>query len=645
MVKGAKGSSTCLHAVYDTQSMKQRGTDDTIYIMNENLNLPSDCLKLSETNNSHDTIIEINDRSSGDIKIFDAQSSVLCRRCEYFKVALSEKWAKKVDDKYILKLDVSSEAFEIILRGICSGTIIFNNPSTNILMELMLASDILLLHEFFNYLRSKLDEKRNKNKEWCDEDIVSILKISYRIPSAQNLYLFCQDIFVERPLILFESPEFLSIDEELLLHILKLDVICLPEIMIFNKLIEWGIANTPDSSQIEDLGVTIKNGMQLIRFYSMSSEERDSTLNFESILPTREVQLLTSIRMNSPVEPVIFSSRFIGLIMTWIDRKDLKEDPYGGFYNPFEIRLKFRMNDRTSFYQEHNNYYNKSSNRILPTMKCHHGPSLMIMKLKTSGKIIGAYNPIDWKGDISKKANACTTESFIFSCDDRYGTNLRLSRVRDFERAISLKKVKPSGVLLNFGEDLTFEYMYKRVSCYVKNEIYDSPILDEGRYEFESWEIYRIRRTDGDPPMVINEEIRQQAQPSIKFPIETKIIDSDFFGLIATWIDEKDPVEARYTESNMPFQFTPLFRMNDETTFYNEHQNYYNKDSDGTLPTMKCHHGPSLMIMKLKNSGKIIGAYNPLNWKKDFELGYYESTKESFIFSSDDVHGMEQIIY
>ncbi|CAG8618487.1 7921_t:CDS:2 [Funneliformis caledonium] len=347
--------------------------------------------------------------------------------------------------------------------------------------------------------------------------------------------------------------------------------------MLFNKLIEWGIANTPDSYHIDDLGVTIKDGLRLIRFYNMSIEERNATLKFENILPSLEVQFQTPPRINSPVEPKILSSRFIGLIATWIDRKDPKKDSYTGYNHPFEIRHKFRMNDRTTFYEEHHNYYNKSSNRILSTMKCHHGPSLMIMKLKISGKIIGAYNPVDWKGDLTKKANACATESFIFSCDDRYGTNIRFSRVRDFEHAMCLKNVKPSGILLKFGEDLTFEYLYKTVSCYIKNESYESTILEEGRYGIESWDIYRVRRKDGDPSMVINEEIikENQNQPRIRFPIETKIIDGDFFGLIATWIDKKDPMN-------------PII--------------------------------PSI-------------------GKKSFELCDYETTRESFIFSSEDIHG------
>ncbi|CAJ0882843.1 17896_t:CDS:1, partial [Entrophospora sp. SA101] len=376
---------------------------------------------------------------------------------------------------------------------------------------------------------------RDKNKEWCDEDIATILSVSYRIPSTQDLYLVCQDIIVERPLILFESPIFPSIDEELLLRILELDIICLPEIMIFNKLIEWGIANTPDydtstnnASQIDALGVTLENGLQLIRYRNMSREEKMSILNFERILPTEKVKDQIPPRINSPVEPKFISSRFAGLISTWIDRKDPTEAPYTGSNTPFRFRLVFRMGDQTTFYQEHRKYYNQSSSKILPTIKCHHGPSLMLMKLRGSGKIIGAYNPIDWKQDLLNKVYVCTSESFIFSCEDRYGTNHRLSRVRDFDHAICLEGVNPSGVILKFGEDLIFNPRRGYVNCNVKNKFYEQPtILDEEDgygYEIEKWEIYRVRRKDDQPMMIINED-KHKVSPRINLPVETKIID------------------------------------------------------------------------------------------------------------------------
>lgn len=78
--------------------------------------LTTDSLDPPIIDGPHDTLIEIYDRTSGNIKTFDAYSSKLRRKCEYFKVALSEKWARKIDDKYKLSLEVSTDAFEIILK-------------------------------------------------------------------------------------------------------------------------------------------------------------------------------------------------------------------------------------------------------------------------------------------------------------------------------------------------------------------------------------------------------------------------------------------------------------------------------------------------------------------------------------------------
>ncbi|CAI2162504.1 19910_t:CDS:2 [Funneliformis geosporum] len=279
--------------------------------------LSTDSLNASTTNDPHDTLIEIDDRTSNDVKNFDAHASVLRSKCEYFKVALSDKWATKIDDKYKLKLDGSSDAFEVILNGICSGKIVLNNPDTDLLMELMLISDILLLHEFIDILRSELDGKKDKNKKWCDDDIISKFKTSYRISLLQDLYSYCQEIFVERPL----------------------DVIYFPEIKIFNKLIECGIENTPgfvisidntfDTSRIDALKRTIKNGLRLIRYNEIKYKEYETLiLKYDQIFPTSRPQYRIPRRINSPVEPKIISSRLAGLIATWIDRKDPTEEPY-----------------------------------------------------------------------------------------------------------------------------------------------------------------------------------------------------------------------------------------------------------------------------------------------------------------------------
>ncbi|CAI2176309.1 13737_t:CDS:2 [Funneliformis geosporum] len=258
--------------------------------------LSTDSLNASTTNDPHDTLIEIDDRTSNDVKNFDAHASVLRSKCEYFKVALSDKWATKIDDKYKLKLDGSSDAFEVILNGICSGKIVLNNPDTDLLMELMLISDILLLHEFIDILRSELDGKKDKNKKWCDDDIISKFKTSYRISLLQDLYSYCQEIFCG----IENTPGFvISID------------------------------NTFDTSRIDALKRTIKNGLRLIRYNEIKYKEYETLiLKYDQIFPTSRPQYRIPRRINSPVEPKIISSRLAGLIATWIDRKDPTEEPY-----------------------------------------------------------------------------------------------------------------------------------------------------------------------------------------------------------------------------------------------------------------------------------------------------------------------------
>jgi len=78
--------------------------------------LSSNSFEPSKIDDLIDTLIKVHDKTSGDVRVFNAHSNVICKRCEYFKIALSEKWAKKVDDKYKLRLDVSPDAFEIILE-------------------------------------------------------------------------------------------------------------------------------------------------------------------------------------------------------------------------------------------------------------------------------------------------------------------------------------------------------------------------------------------------------------------------------------------------------------------------------------------------------------------------------------------------
>ncbi|CAG8674755.1 12406_t:CDS:2 [Funneliformis caledonium] len=67
----------------------------------------------SATNDPPGTLIEIDDRNPTMSRFQRAFKDAP----KYFKVTLSEKRATKVDDKYKLRLDVSYDAFEIILKN------------------------------------------------------------------------------------------------------------------------------------------------------------------------------------------------------------------------------------------------------------------------------------------------------------------------------------------------------------------------------------------------------------------------------------------------------------------------------------------------------------------------------------------------
>ncbi|CAG8612525.1 38525_t:CDS:2 [Gigaspora margarita] len=445
----------------------------------------SDSSNNSTINDPHDTLIEIYDQGSNNVKVFNAHSSVLCSRCEYFKIALSDKWAKKDDNMYKLRLEISCDAFEIIFKGICSGTIILNNLNVIISVELLLASDILLLQDFLDFLKIKLLEENKVN--WRKNEIVYALKASYRISSLQELYLVCQDL----------------------------------------------------------------EGLQQIRYNSI----KDFIHEYDQILPKSDGLYKLPPRFYNTVEPRVISNRFTGLIAAWINRKDPLKVQYTSVNNPFRFRHVFRMNDRTNFSSRHYRFHHHSNK--LPTIRCHEGPSLMIMKIKNSGKFIGAYNPIQWKQG-SGRCCGSTSESFIFSCDDKFGSNYRLSRVKNFDHAVCL--VSDFGGLLNFGEDLMFTFDKENVKCKIKTKFYEPLTLAEGIYEIDEWNVYKVRRKDDQPMSIMTKMVNSS--------FESNIIDKDFFRFISTWIDKKDTKKDLYLKSNIPFQFTPIFPDSQNETNY-----------------------------------------------------------------------------
>ncbi|CAG8741446.1 9291_t:CDS:1, partial [Dentiscutata heterogama] len=79
--------------------------------------LSQDLSTLLNKGDFYDTIIEVGNESTNK-KTFQAHSVILYGRSEFFKVALSQQWARKIGDKFFINLhdmNFSFDTFELIL--------------------------------------------------------------------------------------------------------------------------------------------------------------------------------------------------------------------------------------------------------------------------------------------------------------------------------------------------------------------------------------------------------------------------------------------------------------------------------------------------------------------------------------------------
>ncbi|CAG8740268.1 6570_t:CDS:1, partial [Racocetra fulgida] len=114
------------------------------------------------------------------------------------------------------------------------------------------------------------------------------------------------------------------------------------------------------------------------------------------------------------------------------------------------------------------------------------------------------------------------------------------------------------------------------------------------------------------------------------YPFNSKIISAKDAALIANWIDKEQ--KGHYRFKDIPFKFDLIYLASLEDFSINKfHSKCDNKE-------------PTVVIIKVRNSGEIIGGYNPLNWRstelmKNRNLpsnvynDYKCETSRSFIFS------------
>jgi len=117
-----------------------------------------------------------------------------------------------------------------------------------------------------------------------------------------------------------------------------------------------------------------------------------------------------------------------------------------------------------------------------------------------------------------------------------------------------------------------------------------------------------------------NDDIDIQPQ----YIYDSIIIKPRHFAIFSSWIEKKN--DSYYKGRNIPYGFNLLYRASrDGYTAAAFHSKCDDK-------------GATIVIAKVKNSGQIIGGYNPLQWDSS---NSNKSTKDSFIFSFTDKNNLQ----
>ncbi|RIB09216.1 hypothetical protein C2G38_2146673 [Gigaspora rosea] len=315
---------------------------------------------------------------------------------------------------------------------------------------------------FFEELAKRLETYLIETKaSWLRLHFSEVFQKSFQNNKLQVLQNWCNDIIVKYPEKFFKSEDFTSIQENVLISVIKRDDLQLEEVKIWKYVIEWGIAQNSgipsdpknwSNDNFLIMKTTLQNCLPFIRYFQISSENVINNLQpyrrilddnlwddimkrlllpnnpiSSLILPPRVV--LTQTLPPRTTEPfsTIINEAHAAEITSWIDEK---ADEYTTTNNPYEFKLLLRGTrdgfTPASFW----NLCDKQTNLVV------------VAKIKGTDEILGGYNPVGWdKPIISEYVYKHCNESFIFSLKNGTIQNSILSRVKKPEYAIYCKAI------------------------------------------------------------------------------------------------------------------------------------------------------------------------------------------------------------
>ncbi|CAG8465499.1 8400_t:CDS:2 [Scutellospora calospora] len=250
--------------------------------------------QIYETKGDYDVIIYAGEEPN--TKEIHAHSFVLRNKSAYFRGAFTSGWAVKDQNSGCFtfkKPNISPSIFEIILKFLYCGDVEIKDLKGETILELLVASDEFGLTTLIDHVQQYFIENQ---KNFLQKDPVGMLHIASLHEAFNKIEEFSLEFICENPEILFDSNnKYLSLEENILIMILKHDGLDMDEIEIWKRVVKWGISQNTglkddvtkfNQEDFELLEKTLRRCIQYIRFHDISMPDfYQNVLPYFSILP------------------------------------------------------------------------------------------------------------------------------------------------------------------------------------------------------------------------------------------------------------------------------------------------------------------------------------------------------------------------
>ncbi|CAB4404249.1 unnamed protein product [Rhizophagus irregularis] len=458
--------------------------------------LSIDFNKLLITCDDYNVIIKVGNKD--DYMKFQAHSCILRARSPYFHSALSTGWVKRNEEGMILfeKSNIEPKIFECILKYIYSGIIKLDDYDSMFIINLIIASDELILTELCDYAQEYLLENRD---DWLSSNPIEILNNStvLYLDSCKKLLNYCLEIICD-DLQNYDK----NINEQILIEILKRDEIQLDEMSLWNYVINWGIKQINNSRLLNyddnfltfksyewfendfiDLENVLENCVPLIRTDLISCRELPIELQpFERILIKNNClsnnSSISRVPLIDPINSVIIKWKHAALISKWIDRQD----------NTKRLCRKESYNFRLLLRGTRDGFTSQKFHELCD----YKGATIVLMKIANTKQIVGGYNPVVWqRGFFGKWIK--TSNSFIFNLGD--GTDLNqviLSRIHQDHYSMALFCADVRGPSFGCNDLWMPNFSNLSLRCTSRHTYYENKILDTTKFDVEEYEVFQV---------------------------------------------------------------------------------------------------------------------------------------------------------